>query len=743
MEAEIFVPDEFYCPITGELMNDPVEDIYGHSYEKESIHEWLSKSNTSPITRGPLSMSDLSENSTLKRSIESIREKLRADQLKIDARIQEEELKPFIDKLNDISVNPYCYNDKLFVSIKTPDIEVRPPIDVVLCIDISASMKQEATLKSDSNERMSDGFSILSLTISATKTVLHSLNENDNISIVTYSDRAKVLVEHTSCTPENKSLIECQLDDIRALSSTNMWDGIHQSLDILRTRSSPCRTKGILLLTDGIPNIDPPRGYLNTLEKYFRDHDFKCMISCYGFGYQLNSELLLEISNISGGDGFSFIPDASLLGNVFIHGISNMLTTASAYPKLSIQFSKGITDKNGKTGVEVVLNSLKYGSEKNLMFELDTSGGSPSRDTDCVDIRLDVGEYEIRTNKLLPIPGYYYHEQLMRLRSIDMINHCSRKVKYQEKSFISEIQEFCEEMKREADSKYIQNLCFDMDGQVKEALNMTNKGEREDWFSRWGIHYLRSLQNAYQNEVCNNFKDKGVTNFATGIFIKIRDSVSDIFDGLPPPKKDITQRRTSYRSRGREASPESSPPVQMSSYNSQIGPCCAEGSKILRSDLTYCNVEDIKKGDKIVTSTVQLGFVNSEIECVIETQCDNDECSLVRLKGLRITPYHPVIRWKEYEKHWVFPISHGRPERMKCKRIYSFVVKNRKPVIINSHIFATFGHNLRGDVIEHDYYGTDRVIDDLKLIDGYKEGKVCLTGDMVQRGEDGLVNGIR
>ena len=52
------------------------------------------------------------------------------------------------------------------------------------------------------------------------------------------------------------------------------------------------------------------------------------MVSCYGFGYNLRSDLLLDISNISGGDGYSFIPDASLLGNIFIHGISNLITTA-------------------------------------------------------------------------------------------------------------------------------------------------------------------------------------------------------------------------------------------------------------------------------------------------------------------------------------------------------------------------------------------------------------------------------
>ena len=39
----IFVPDDFYCPITGELMNDPVSEPAGHTYEKSAITKWLSK----------------------------------------------------------------------------------------------------------------------------------------------------------------------------------------------------------------------------------------------------------------------------------------------------------------------------------------------------------------------------------------------------------------------------------------------------------------------------------------------------------------------------------------------------------------------------------------------------------------------------------------------------------------------------------------------------------------------------
>ena len=37
METKTFVPPDFYCPISGELMMNPVIGKDGHSYEKTEI----------------------------------------------------------------------------------------------------------------------------------------------------------------------------------------------------------------------------------------------------------------------------------------------------------------------------------------------------------------------------------------------------------------------------------------------------------------------------------------------------------------------------------------------------------------------------------------------------------------------------------------------------------------------------------------------------------------------------------
>ena len=106
-QHNIPIPDDFYCPISGELMKDPVSDKYGHSYEKSEIMKWLKINKVSPLTKGELQITDLKENDSLKRAIESIRGSLKTEQLKIKSRISEEELKTFIDSLNDIELNSY------------------------------------------------------------------------------------------------------------------------------------------------------------------------------------------------------------------------------------------------------------------------------------------------------------------------------------------------------------------------------------------------------------------------------------------------------------------------------------------------------------------------------------------------------------------------------------------------------------------------------------------------------------
>ncbi|XXG88726.1 hypothetical protein AAC387_Pa12g0903 [Persea americana] len=74
MEDEIEIPKYFICPISLQIMKDPVTTVTGMTYDRSSIERWLFHgSNTScPVTKQPLTKnSDLTPNHTLRRLIQA------------------------------------------------------------------------------------------------------------------------------------------------------------------------------------------------------------------------------------------------------------------------------------------------------------------------------------------------------------------------------------------------------------------------------------------------------------------------------------------------------------------------------------------------------------------------------------------------------------------------------------------------------------------------------------------------
>lgn len=62
--------ESFLCPISQELMKDPVITPRGISFERKSILDWLKKNRTCPITKTSLNEKDLITNYSLKNAID-------------------------------------------------------------------------------------------------------------------------------------------------------------------------------------------------------------------------------------------------------------------------------------------------------------------------------------------------------------------------------------------------------------------------------------------------------------------------------------------------------------------------------------------------------------------------------------------------------------------------------------------------------------------------------------------------
>ena len=75
MKQETFgavtIPEEFLCPLTGEVMTNPVMCRSGESFESKAILQWVETNGTNPITGEPLRVSGLVRNTALQGKIEA------------------------------------------------------------------------------------------------------------------------------------------------------------------------------------------------------------------------------------------------------------------------------------------------------------------------------------------------------------------------------------------------------------------------------------------------------------------------------------------------------------------------------------------------------------------------------------------------------------------------------------------------------------------------------------------------
>jgi STIP1 homology and U-box containing protein 1 len=69
------VPDYLIDGITFEIMHDPVITVSGHSFDRVSITKHIEQSKVDPITRAPMSLSDLRPNYALKAACDDFLDK--------------------------------------------------------------------------------------------------------------------------------------------------------------------------------------------------------------------------------------------------------------------------------------------------------------------------------------------------------------------------------------------------------------------------------------------------------------------------------------------------------------------------------------------------------------------------------------------------------------------------------------------------------------------------------------------
>lgn len=96
------------------------------------------------------------------------------------------------------------------------------------------------------------------------------MGDNDEMAVIPFNNAARVAVPLTKTTTPNKNIIKNAVKGLRASGTTNIWDGLKTSLELLKQnfRRVQGRNVFVVLLTDGEPNLNPPRGIVPTLKKF-------------------------------------------------------------------------------------------------------------------------------------------------------------------------------------------------------------------------------------------------------------------------------------------------------------------------------------------------------------------------------------------------------------------------------------------------------------------------------------------
>jgi len=163
---EDLTPPDFICPISQDIMEDPVICVDGNSYERNDIEKWLVGNNISPLTGETLSSKNLIPNQTLKRAII-----LHQEQVKLEPSVSIES-----DPNPSAPPEPQLEASVVSESIPTPSAPPEPQLEASV---VSESIPTPSALPEPN---------IKTLVGSRTKTIEKYKEEITNYSLNPYTD---------------------------------------------------------------------------------------------------------------------------------------------------------------------------------------------------------------------------------------------------------------------------------------------------------------------------------------------------------------------------------------------------------------------------------------------------------------------------------------------------------------------------------------------------------------------------
>jgi hypothetical protein len=667
--SEHQIPQEFICPITLSIMDDPVICSDSYTYERSAILQL--RNSISPITRQYIDKNNLITNRAIKDSIERFKQTSGIGSLNhnpsssnfvnIQTCQNPQLVIPQYNNLDYYIRSPW--NDKIYnLKFKNPInfTNSRVATTFIAVLDTSGSMGESCSTGGEA-----DGFTRLNLLQHSMNTLIEMLNQGDELVMVQFNSTANYIFKD-KINQFNKPLAKSAIDALNPGGGTYIWNGLRLAYDAASIASNT--NVHIMLLTDGQSNDDP----FTELKRYFSSNPSKAnlksiKLTTFGFSYDINSKILFDIAEYTNA-GFNFIPDASMVGTTFCNYLANILSPDISVPEITCVDLSGSTNDNFEI---TTFESLSIAQEYELIryhcyeilkqtcFE---SGTSRRLNSDITD--------RINNFKLF----------IQCLQS-GMINDSG--ISIDTNNGIRLFQSILKDFVSEDDSQE----------QITKAI------QRQDWFNKWGYHYLLSLSLAHLTRQCHNFKDQGVQLYGSSLFGELNNQVYQIFSTIQPPRPSLRAQvvRTS-----------------MSAYVDRSGGCFGSECRIKLADGSWKKLSELDGNELVFQGD---GIPGSQIKYIVQTEIPEGTKYMCKINDLIISEYHPMF--DSNSNGWVFPINLIESQEISLSHMYNIVLESGHWVNIEGFKCVSLAHGLTNfdpsnQILKHDYFGTNKIIQDLE-----------------------------
>ena len=128
-------------------------------------------------------------------------------------------------------------------------------------------------------------------------------------------------------------------------------------------------------------------------------------------------------------------------------------------------------------------------------------------------------------------------------------------------------------------------------------------------------------------------------------------------------------------------------------------------------------VKNLKKDDQLATATA----ATAKLVCLAKIMKTNPRKLAVLEGGLQITPTHPI----RIDDQWKLPkdVAISFTENTSGE-LYCFVLEPPVPALVNGVECVTWGHGIQDKIVQHNYYGSKLIINDLMKLEGWSDGFV-------------------